>query len=208
MRSLYNRSYYLTRYVKPLQTRLGLSKIYYLWLAFFCLILPAKLKKNDKVIDVGCGIGNLVWALRFFGIDAYGIDPSISAKDYCHEVKFCTFGKYKKLPYPNSQFDLVFSNEVLEHIALNQLGFNIREMLRVSKGTMIHMIGVKEKGKIITQDKTHMIINDEKWWKNRLEKMGFKVRVGNIFYFLPTSFINGFHIFGMKKGYLLINKKK
>lgn len=207
MSSFYNREYYYSRYIKPWQTKLRLGNLYYLWLAFFCIILPTKLKKGTKVIDVGCGIGNLVWALRFFGIDACGIDPSSAAKNYCRVPQFCIFRKYKKIPYPNNYFDLVVSNEVLEHIALKELSFNLKEMSRIGKGLMIHMVGVKEKGKTVIQDKTHLIVHNENWWKKYFKKNNFKVRVGNLFYFLPTSFLAGFHIFGMKKGYFIISKK-
>ena len=43
-----------------------------------------KLKKNDKVLDVGCAKGFLVKDLLDQGIDAYGIDVSNYAIKNCH----------------------------------------------------------------------------------------------------------------------------
>ncbi|MEK7502568.1 MAG: methyltransferase domain-containing protein, partial [Patescibacteria group bacterium] len=107
MNTPYDSLYYKTRYVDPFHVRSRVANIYYLWLAFFCIIIPGKLKKGSKVLDVGCGVGNLVWALRFFGIDAYGIDPSTSAKRYCRIPQYCQYKNVKKLPYKSSSFDLV-----------------------------------------------------------------------------------------------------
>ena len=84
---MYDSEYYRSLYVNTVANFLGLSKLYYLWLAFFCIIRPTKLNSTNKVLDVGCGIGNLVWALRKLGINAYGIEPSIAAKKYCKSKK-------------------------------------------------------------------------------------------------------------------------
>ena len=66
---------------KPIFTRIGLSKVYYLWIAYLCIKKAAGLKRGARVLDFGCGIGNLVWALRKIGLDAQGIDPSKPAEN-------------------------------------------------------------------------------------------------------------------------------
>jgi cyclopropane fatty-acyl-phospholipid synthase-like methyltransferase len=201
MQDQYNDTYYQERYIQPLLCKIGLNKIYYLWTAFFCLIKAAHLKKNAKVLDFGCGIGNYVWALRKLGMDAYGIDSALSAEKHCRNPGFCRYSTEKKLPFVDKSFDLVCSYEVLEHLPPSELEFYLREMQRVSKGRMIHMVGVKEKGSIVTEDKTHLIIEDETWWKNTFSELGYKVKVGNLFYFFPCT------IKGSKKGYFLLSVK-
>lgn len=181
---------------------MGLNKLYYLWLSFFCLIKAAHLKKNSRVLDFGCGIGNHVWALRKLGMDAYGIDSALSAKKHCQCPSFCHYTSNKKLPFPDRYFDLVYSHEVLEHLSPKKLKSCLEELQRISKGCMIHMIGVKEKGPIVTKDKTHLIIENESWWKNKFLQMGYKVKIGNLFYFFPCT------IKGSKKGYFLTTIKK
>lgn len=206
MKSLYNELYFKTRYIDPFYMSFKISNIYYLWIAYFCLIRPANLKKGSKVLDVGCGIGNLVWALRTLGIDAYGVDPSISANKFCRIPEFCIYKFYKKLPYKDSSFDLVYTNEVLEHIEEKKLDGSINEMGRVSKNMMIHIIGVEERGSMITDDPTHFTIKIEKWWEAKFKKLGLKVRKGNFFYFFPFIFSRKVKITGVKKGYFIVKK--
>lgn len=208
MLTFYNDYYYKRSYVNPIYMKLGIAKIYYFWVAFFCLICSAGLKKGDKVLDFGCGVGNLVWALRRFGIKATGVDCSKSAKKYCKEPKYCHYFQTNKLPYKGSAFDLVYSNEVLEHIHRSKLNFYISELYRVSKGIMIHMIGVKERGEIVEQEESHAIIENEQWWEKQFQSLHFKVKRGNLFYFFPSIFSGQLKLSGIKRGYFYIYKEK
>lgn len=191
--------------------RLGLSNIYYLFTAFFCLKYPARLRRGMKTLDVGCGVGNLVWGLSKIGLNSFGIDPSVAAKNYSRLPSRCRYKKYKKLPYANSSFELVYSNEVLEHIPEKELPQFLRDLYRVSKGKMIHMICVKDRGKIIYSDPTHVTLKSEEWWNKLFISLGYSVKKGNIFYFFP----NIFEIFtgrlkfsSIQQGYFYIYKNK
>lgn len=207
----YNENYYKQYYIAPLTNRIKLNNIYLLYLALFCLKIPAKLTKKSKTLDVGCGVGSLVWALRRLGIKSFGIEPSIAAKKFSKAPKFCMYKKYKKLPFKDNTFDLVYTRDVLEHVESSQVESFIKECLRVSKGTLINMICVKEKGELAYRDKTHMTVEPEAWWKKKFNKFGLKVTVGNKFYFFPilSEILKGrFDL--MKKGYFYatINKNK
>jgi hypothetical protein len=63
------------------------------------------------------------------------------------------------------------------------------------------MIAVKERGAIVMKDKTHLIIENETWWKDKFLKMGYRVKIGNLFYFFPCRRSKW-----SKKGYFLLNK--
>lgn len=194
----YDDLYYQERYTQTILGKMGMYKIHGLWTAFFCLIKATGLKKNAKILDFGCGIGNYVWALRKLGMDAYGIDSSLAAEKHCQSIGFCHYSTDKNFPFADRSFDLVYSHDVLEHLPLGELEFYLRELQRISKGRMIHIVGVSEKGPKVTEDKTHLIIENEAWWKNKFLEMGYKVKVGNLFYF--------FQLFnrGGKKGYFLL----
>jgi SAM-dependent methyltransferase len=207
----YDERYYRDLYIKPAFTRLGLSKIYYLWIAYFCIKRAAGLKTGSRVLDFGCGIGNLVCALRKIGVDARGVDPSKAAGLYSRAPLFCRYGDTGRLPFEDGAFDLVYSHEVLEHLSPEVLWPSLREISRVSRGKTLHMICVKERGPFVSQEPTHQIIETESSWKGRFEDLGYKVRTGNPFYFfpfIPYLFARTLNVRAIGKGYFLLDERR
>ena len=103
----------------------------------------AKVKAGDKVLDVGCGTGNLTLTARTYTGEsgsAYGIDSSPEmidlarkkAKRLGSETSF-DVGLIEKIAFPNATFDVVISRLVIHHLPddLKQQGF--AEILRVLK---------------------------------------------------------------------------
>ena len=88
------------------------------------------LTKDMKILDFGCGEGNLVKAFQELGYDAYGIDvidcPNL---DEAHYAKI-GFDPYV-IPFEDGFFDYVFSTSVFEHV-LNT-DESLREIYRVLK---------------------------------------------------------------------------
>lgn len=100
-------------------------------------ILP---KQENIILDIGCGGGHQF--LNDYGY-VVGVDLSISsllnAKTIYLEVYHCNA---LSLPFEDSSFDLVFSNQLLGHIPLDIKGKVIEEMYRVTKpgGLSLHTI--------------------------------------------------------------------
>ena len=206
----YDDNYYRSLYINPFLFKLKINRIYYKWIAHFCLIKKAGLNKGSLALDIGCGVGNLVKALRDYDIEAYGIEPSIEAKKYSTISQFCVYKKYRKLPFGKATFDLVFSNEVLEHICERDIDEFVNESYRVSKGKIIHIVCVEERGNIIYKDKTHLTLKKESWWKEKFQKLGFRVETGNKYYFFPNIFelfTGRLKLSGISKGFFYLNKK-
>jgi SAM-dependent methyltransferase len=210
-RDHYDEGYYRDLYIKPIFTRIGLSKIYYLWIAYFCIKIAAGLKRGARVLDFGCGIGNLVWALRKIGLDARGIDPSKPAKKYCRVPRYCRYEDTRRIPYEDDSFDLVYTHEVLEHLSDEDRRFALQELSRVSRGKTLHMICVNERGKFVTLEPTHKIIQTESWWKKTFEELGFRVKTGNFFYFfpfIPYIFSRNLNFRAIKKGFFILYERR
>lgn len=135
--------------------------------AFFIMIFL----KPKKVLDVGCGLGYLIKWLRYFGVDAYGIDFSKYALDLADkQVKpFIKLADAKKIPFKDNSFDLVLSYDFLNHVDQQNLRKVIEEMIRVSNKYIFQKIYTRENLWIkITHryDISNVSFFSKKYWDN------------------------------------------
>ena len=74
------------------------------------------LKKNDKILDVGCGRGEFLNGFISCEMKGYGVDRSMVAKRYVKSAEIRTADLEKeKIPYEDNFFDVVYSKSVIEH---------------------------------------------------------------------------------------------
>jgi SAM-dependent methyltransferase len=104
----------------------------------FCAEYAAKkLVHGGKMLDYGCGDGTIVNLARAKGVDAYGCDVFYEGGDYSTQIKPDEFGKTifrmenETIPFGADVFDLVISNQVLEHV--QNLDHVLSEISRVLK---------------------------------------------------------------------------
>jgi SAM-dependent methyltransferase len=103
-----------------------------------------KIPDAARILDLGCGEGDSVRALRAAGFDARGCD--IALRDTPKSRELIAAGVIReipmrpyRLPFDDGEFDLVLSDEVLEHV-MNYEDF-IAENRRVQKigGASLHL---------------------------------------------------------------------
>lgn len=102
------------------------------------------LKAGDRILDVGCGKGFLLYEFTQAvpGCEVAGIDISPYAIENAKEEirPFLQQGSAAKLPYADDEFDFVFSINTLHNLYNYDLFSAIREIERVGKGSKKHII--------------------------------------------------------------------
>jgi SAM-dependent methyltransferase len=95
------------------------------------------LKPGDKILDVGCGKGFLLYDFTkvVAGLELHGIDISQYAIDNAkEEVKSrLQVGNATSLPFPDNYFDFAYSITTLHNLHCYDLDKALREINRVSK---------------------------------------------------------------------------
>jgi protein-L-isoaspartate(D-aspartate) O-methyltransferase len=95
------------------------------------------IKSGDKILDVGCGKGFLMYdfTLAVPGVEVFGLDISEYAKTHSKEEisESITIGNASNLPWGDDSFDFVFSINTLHNLPNYDLDSALREIQRVGK---------------------------------------------------------------------------
>lgn len=131
----------------------------------------AKLRPKT-VLDVGCALGHLVEGLRNRGIEGYGIDISEYAisnvvdeiKPYCAVVSVVDGTLPTEFP---QKFDLVFTNEMLEHLHEKDAPKAIANLCKWAD-TIIFSSTPDD-----FEDPTHLNVRQREYWASLFAQNGF-----------------------------------
>jgi len=82
---------------------------------------------NSVILDYGCGAGAMVETFINNGFEAYGCDVVLRSENKLVKQMNAQF----QIPYENEKFDLIVSNQVIEHV--HDLEIMIAEFSRVLK---------------------------------------------------------------------------
>jgi len=103
----------------------------------------AKLTHEMCALDIGCGVGELVWHLRNVGTRALGVDYSSAALRVARRSHYGITEKGlsqhislaqadgRQLPIVSESVDRVFMLDVVEHMSPEELNDGLREVRRV-----------------------------------------------------------------------------
>lgn len=149
-----------------------------------------KLKSNDKILDVGCAKGFMLYDFLKLNpkLNVFGIDISNYAIDKCIESlkgKLKT-GNATSLPYPDKYFDLVISINTLHNLDGEDLIEAFNQIKRVSKKNSYIVLDAysneKEKEELINWNLTAKTIKRVDDWKNFFNRIDFR---GDFYWFKP-----------------------
>lgn len=199
----------------------SLSKLIYLFptekveIDFRYLYL--NIKDGAKILDIGCGNGSFINRLLKKGWDAYGIDFDEKAVTFCKQKGLkVNHGDLLSQKYPDSTFDVVTLNHVIEHL------FNPNEIIEECNRIL------KPKGKLVIatpNNKSWLFLNVFKkdWFPldaprhitlfNRNSLMALFKDKGFSIEFCMTTIRNDYYVYAAsrvikKKGFFEMGKEK
>lgn len=193
-------------------TNFGLWQLYY----YKCLDNVYKFK-GKKVVDVGCAFGALVLSCLIDNVDAYGCDISVYSTAEENLMHPLLKGRLFSCPahdmhcFKDNEFDVVISEQVLEHIPEELSEKSISEIMRITKpGGHIRcsaIIGPKPP-KDYKDDPTHINIQERPYWEKLFEKYGGINEYDEYYPLLLYSEYDGCNMQVKYKWHLLLYRKK
>jgi len=147
-----------------------------------------KLKKGDKILDVGAAKGYLIYDLINLGMDAEGIDispyaigcspPEIRSRLMVWDVRDLWI-------FRDKEFDLVISINTIHNLPEKDCRKAIREIQRIGKNAFIVMDSYRndeEKQRMLEWNITGETIKSSDGWKKMFKEEGY---TGDFYWFIP-----------------------
>ena len=149
-----------------------------------------KLKSGDKILDIGCGKGFMLYDFLKLNpqLDVFGIDISEYAIKNCiGSLKGkLQIGNAISLPYPDNHFNLVISINTHHNLDGKDLIKAFSELQRVTKKNSYVVLDAysneKEKEELINWNLTAKTIKHVNDWKKFFDQINFK---GDFYWFKP-----------------------
>jgi SAM-dependent methyltransferase len=162
------------------------------------------LKPNDKILEIGCGIGSVVFELGKQGRDIIGTDISSEAIAYGRKKYgdiHLEVQPAEALPYEDESFDVVLSFDLFEHIA--RIDSHVSEVARVLRPAGYYLFQTPNKysnviyetlwTKSLKWRRYHPSLHSPGQLRRRLARHGFGAR------FVKMNAVNEFTLRKLRK---------
>lgn len=139
----------------------------------FAAVSKVRSLNPTSVLELGGARGYVAKKLNAVGIPTTVMEIS----EHCYHTRATdafVIHDIEKSPYPftDKQFDLVFSDSVMEHLSYEHIDEVVKEITRVSRRSL-HGIPITDSGQTREQfmgDDTHVIFESKSWWIDKFAK--------------------------------------
>lgn len=130
---------------------------------------------NDKVLEIGCGVGALLKILKDYNIKKlYATELDINARTFINEylsIDVLNLAIEDEDFFKGNTFDKIYALEVIEHLNNPNLALEILYKLLNKDGTLI--ISTPPPNFLNLKDPSHLFVLDPICWKRNLQSVGF-----------------------------------
>lgn len=149
-----------------------------------------KIQAGAKILDVGCGRGDLIRAFTSAGLATQGLDlqryddPQLARSEF--DIKHANF-EVDKFPFADNSFDVVFSKSVIEHLHKpDNFLKEIRRILKPGGRAIIMTPDWQTQRYVFYNDHTHVQPYIVSGLANALNLYDFREISAELFYQLPS----------------------
>lgn len=144
-------------------------------------------KAGGKILEIGCGRGELLAAFKELGLDCHGIDISDVSIEKQSNFNLQKVDVAKDvLPYEDNSFDIVYHKSLIEHLySPEQLMRETHRVLKSGGRIIILTPDWQSVMKVFYEDFTHNKPYDVTAVRDLLKISGFSMVKAELFYQLP-----------------------
>lgn len=152
----------------------------YKYFEFLLEVFGKHIKKELKLLDIGCATGLYPEVANRLGYNMFGCDVSqwyIDNSPFNNIKNKLKLIENSKMPFDDNMFDFIQMSQVIEHIPESDIYEELNDIKRVMSDDCVLYISTVGEGHELPpdgEDPTHISCFSEKKWKKIFKKCGFK----------------------------------